>query len=304
MSDIFLSYAHEDQERIKALVAALEAQGWSVFWDHRIPSGQTWRSYIGAALDRARCVLVAWSQHGIRSSWVVEEADEGKRRGILIPLLLDAVDPPLGFREIQAANLADWGPHHPSPMFDQLVEDIRAHLTREVAPAPAPPTGARPSPVPRARPHERDRRWAYAALGALILAGAVIAYLGLPLTTSGPDGVPVDRTQPRSVEPRELPSERHTRPPPVAEPARQEAWLVILGSFPNTDRAPAEERLQQVHAARLDARIIETEQFAGLRPGLLAVVIGPVDSREEAARIQEAARQVTGDAYVRPVRVR
>jgi hypothetical protein len=52
--DIFFSYAREDQARVGRIVAALEARGWSVFWDLRIPVGETWRSYIGRALEKAR----------------------------------------------------------------------------------------------------------------------------------------------------------------------------------------------------------------------------------------------------------
>src|SRR6476659_6368890 len=57
--DIFFSFAREDEARVAPVVAALEARGWSVFWDRRIPAGQTWRSHIGRALERARGVVVA-----------------------------------------------------------------------------------------------------------------------------------------------------------------------------------------------------------------------------------------------------
>ena len=83
-SDIFFSYAREDQARVAPIVAALEARGWSVFWDQRIPAGQTWRSHIGRALDQARCVVVVWSEHAIRSEWVIEEAERGRGRHILV----------------------------------------------------------------------------------------------------------------------------------------------------------------------------------------------------------------------------
>lgn len=121
---IFLSYAREDETRIEPLVRALEDQGWSVFWDRRIPSGQTWRSYIGKALTDARCVIVAWSRFSITSGWVSEEADEGKARNILVPVLLDAVEPPIGFRSVQAADLTNWQSEHPSPRFEHLLNDI------------------------------------------------------------------------------------------------------------------------------------------------------------------------------------
>jgi hypothetical protein len=128
VSDLFISYAREDEARIESLAQALEERGLSVFWDRHIPAGQTWRSYIGQALSTAKCVVVAWSPHSVASNWVTEEADEGKRRGILVPILLDLVEPPIGFRSIQAADLSDWEISRTSPRFDKLLDDIHGIL--------------------------------------------------------------------------------------------------------------------------------------------------------------------------------
>lgn len=125
MCDIFISYSREDQQRITPFVKALEEQGWSVFWDRRIPAGSTWRDYIGKALTQARCVIVAWSNHSIQSAWVAEEADDAQKRGTFIPVLLDDVLPPIGFRSIQATNLVGWVPGEPSSDFNLLINDIR-----------------------------------------------------------------------------------------------------------------------------------------------------------------------------------
>jgi TPR repeat protein len=138
--DIFFSYAREDQARVAPVVAALEARGWSVFWDRRIPAGQTWRSHIGRALDAARCVVVAWSEHSINSKWVLEEADEGLEREILVPVLFDTVRPPRGFRGIQAADLTGWSPEHASSAFDSFLADLGAVLgAPRQEPPPSPP---------------------------------------------------------------------------------------------------------------------------------------------------------------------
>ena len=124
IADIFISYAREDETRIRELVHALEEQGWSIFWDRRIPAGKTWQSYIGQALSDAQLVIVAWSHHSITSDWVIEEANDAKEHGRLVPVLLDSVKPPLGFRGIQAADLTNWKPGASSPQFDQLIQDI------------------------------------------------------------------------------------------------------------------------------------------------------------------------------------
>ena len=124
MSDIFISYAREDLERARRLAEALQPQGWSVFWDRTIPPGETWRGFIGAELAQARCLLVAWSEASLNSHWVIEEAEDGRARGILVPVLFDDVQPPLGFRYIQSARLVDWTGSPNAPDYQQLIGAI------------------------------------------------------------------------------------------------------------------------------------------------------------------------------------
>ncbi len=124
MWDLFVSYAREDTARVMALTSALGRQGWSLFTDHAIPTGQTWREYLGTQLESSRCILVAWSKTSVKSRWVQEEADEGFHRGVLIPVLLESVTPPLGFRSLQAADLSGWQGDDSSESFRQLTDDI------------------------------------------------------------------------------------------------------------------------------------------------------------------------------------
>lgn len=124
MSDIFISYAKEDRERIMPLVRALEQTGWSVFWDRTIPVSKTWQQVISEEVDNCRCMIVVWSDASIHKDWVYEEAGEGKRRGILFPVLIDDILPPLGFRSIQAANLVGWDGIEQSMPLPRLIRDM------------------------------------------------------------------------------------------------------------------------------------------------------------------------------------
>jgi hypothetical protein len=128
MSDIFVSYASQERDRVLPLVSALERTGWSIFWDRTIPAGKTWRQVIGSEIRTCRSVLVVWTESSVTSEWVLEEAETGKRRGILIPVLLDDVEPPFGFGNIQAANLTAWNGDNSSPSFTHLVADIATIL--------------------------------------------------------------------------------------------------------------------------------------------------------------------------------
>jgi len=128
MADIFFSYASEDRDRVIPIVKGLEAQGWSTFWDWRsIPVAKTWRQLIKEGLVEARCVLVLWSGKSIESEWVIEEAEFGKKQKILIPVLIDEVDPPIGFGQIQAARLTGWKGESDHTGFQQLIPEFSTY---------------------------------------------------------------------------------------------------------------------------------------------------------------------------------
>ncbi len=128
MSDIFISYAKEDRARAQLFAQALARQGWSVFWDRTIAAGRTWRDTIGRELEQARCVVVLWSPHSIISDWVLDEADDARERRVLVPVLIANVRPPMGSRNIQAANLSHWHGTEIDPAFHRLVADIATHI--------------------------------------------------------------------------------------------------------------------------------------------------------------------------------
>jgi hypothetical protein len=129
-STIFLSYNERDRERAANVVRLLEGRGWSVWWDRRIPAGRTWPDVLADALARMDCMVVLWSRNSIDSNWVYEEASEGQRRRKLVPVALDAVLPPVGFRQIQAADLSKWNGSPDDPAARQLLDDLAA-LVRE-----------------------------------------------------------------------------------------------------------------------------------------------------------------------------
>jgi len=109
MGDIFISYAREDQEKAQALADVIETQGWTVWWDRRIPPGKTYEQVIDEALKAAKCIVVLWSDESIKSKWVRAESEVGNQRDILVPILVGNVQEiPLGVRLIQAANLTSW----------------------------------------------------------------------------------------------------------------------------------------------------------------------------------------------------
>ena len=157
MSDIFISYASADRGRVIPLVKVLQGQGWSVFWDRKIPTGKTWDQFIAGALNDARCVIVLWSRHSVQSKWVQIEAHQADRRTILVPAMLDAVEIPLAFSLIQAANLVDWAGTLPHAEVEELVQAVSEVLSRTAAPASEAIATTTTGPAAETRPAP-DRR--------------------------------------------------------------------------------------------------------------------------------------------------
>jgi len=124
MSEIFLSYATPDRATAETIAKALKAQGWAVWWDRKIPPGRYYEDVIHAALSEAKCVVVLWSEHSIASDWVKEEAEEGKKRGILVPVVIGEAPVPLGFRRVEAAHLVGWQGSLDDPEFQEFRRSV------------------------------------------------------------------------------------------------------------------------------------------------------------------------------------
>jgi len=105
---VFVSYAHEDSARAEQLIQALTQAGLEVWWDKLIVAGNEFASTTEQALEAATAVVVLWSQASVSSHWVRDEATRGRDRGCLVPVSLDGVEPPIGFRQYLVISLAGW----------------------------------------------------------------------------------------------------------------------------------------------------------------------------------------------------
>ncbi len=117
-AEIFISYSRDDEMFVSRLVKALEASGYSVWWDTRISAGSEFDNVIENALAGASCVVVVWSRKSVTREWVKNEASEGLRRGILIPIRIDDVEPPLAFRRRQTIDMLN------DNDFDGVTEEV------------------------------------------------------------------------------------------------------------------------------------------------------------------------------------
>ena len=133
MSDIYLSYAEEDRERVQLLAEALREHGWSVFWKREIPSGRTHDELSEDELKTARSVIIVWSKQAIKSELIKAEANTALQREVPIHLILfDKVSLPPEWGAIRAADLSGWDGTADSPDLNKFMEDISANTWSEV----------------------------------------------------------------------------------------------------------------------------------------------------------------------------
>ncbi len=133
MSDVFISYAREDRDQAERLARVFGRQNWSVWWDKVIPPGRKYSDVIGEELACAKAVIVLWSRNSIASDWVKDEAQEGANRRVLVPAIIDTVSPPVGFRQVQTADLSTWDGSSTSAELESLVRSVGALISKPVS---------------------------------------------------------------------------------------------------------------------------------------------------------------------------
>ena len=133
MADVFVSYARSDKLRVAPLVAAIEAQGWSVWWDPEIAPGQEFDRQITAELKIAAAVLVVWTPNSVESRWVRGEAREGAERGILVPVRFEGATLPIDVRTLHTTDFDSWGNDPRSPQVQEVLRALDSLIGRHGA---------------------------------------------------------------------------------------------------------------------------------------------------------------------------
>jgi adenylate cyclase len=153
MADVFISYARADKARVAPLVAAIEAKGWTAWWDPEIDAGQQFDDQIEAELLAAAAVVVVWTATSVSSRWVRGEAREAADRNILVPVRFDAARLPMDVRAIHTIDLDTWNEDAGSAAFQDLARALDAMIARQrKATAGNQPAAGTPTPAAPVQP--------------------------------------------------------------------------------------------------------------------------------------------------------
>ena len=110
VTDVFISYARQQRDEAKALARDLTAQGYDVWWDHRLNYGDDIDETIRQRIAATKAVIVIWSAEAAASKWVKGEAglaaDQGKLISTKMPgFSIDHL--PLAYRAVHTGNVDD-----------------------------------------------------------------------------------------------------------------------------------------------------------------------------------------------------
>ena len=139
MPDIFLSYNREDQAVARRFAEAFGAEGFEVWWDATLKSGEAYDEVTETALRTARAVVVLWSPRSVVSRWVRAEATLADRSKTLVPCTIAPCDRPIMFELTQTAELSHWQGDATDKAWRSFLSDVMRFVGTEVEPAAATP---------------------------------------------------------------------------------------------------------------------------------------------------------------------
>lgn len=136
LTDIFLSYNREDAVTARRFADAFSAEGFRVWWDAALRSGEAYDEVTEAALRAAKAVVVLWSPRSVISRWVRAEATIADRCKTLVPVMIEACQRPIMFELTQTADLSHWTGNVRDKEWLGFLSDVRRMIEAAKAPLP------------------------------------------------------------------------------------------------------------------------------------------------------------------------
>lgn len=126
MTDVFISYKREDRKAAERLANELKRQGFEVWWDLELLSGQNFRKAIRTVIDQCAAAVVLWSVRAVDSDFVMDEAGHAKEQDKLCPARLDDCKLPFGYGNLHTVDLTSWTGEPGHEGFLQLTRALSA----------------------------------------------------------------------------------------------------------------------------------------------------------------------------------
>ena len=135
LPDIFLSYNREDQATARRFAEGFEREGFTVWWDVTLRSGEAYDQVTEKALRDAKAVVVLWSKKSVESRWVRAEATLADRNRTLVPAMIEPCERPIMFELTQTADLTHWAGGVTDRTWQAFLTDVRRFVGSGAQPA-------------------------------------------------------------------------------------------------------------------------------------------------------------------------
>jgi len=122
---VFISYARETLAEAKLVAAAVESNGYEVWFDQSLLSHRSYTDLIEEALSSADAALILWSEAATKSEWVRSEANRAREDRKLVQVSLDQCRLPMPFDQIHAIGLHVVSGFEASPAWQSVLETLR-----------------------------------------------------------------------------------------------------------------------------------------------------------------------------------
>ena len=150
--DIFISYNRQERAAARLFAESFEQEGFNVWWDAVLHSGETFDEVIEKQLRASKAVVVLWSPRSVASRWVRAEATQADRANKLVPVKIEACDLPIIFELTHTADLVDWKGDRSDCRWESFIIDLRRHVGPAKERAPVEAGAAEPASVEPERP--------------------------------------------------------------------------------------------------------------------------------------------------------
>lgn len=129
---LFISYAHEDREKVKKIVEYLQLAEFDVWYDGKLRAGQDWEKEIGKYVKKCQIFIFVISQRSLSSEHCTKERVQATRlKKPILPIRIDETVTPESLPpELQTYQYIDAVSTHVESIFPSLTGAIRK-LPRE-----------------------------------------------------------------------------------------------------------------------------------------------------------------------------
>ena len=143
MADIFISYKKSDYKIASAIADIFEAEGYSVWWDTHLQSGEEWFRRILTEVDESKCLIGVWTEQSVDDFGLFRPSvDDGHNyiqaehnragREKVIGVLLSPKRVPVLYDDKQAAELLNWNLQDSAhPEIQKLIFSVKQLIDRK-----------------------------------------------------------------------------------------------------------------------------------------------------------------------------